>query len=198
MTQLILASTSAIRRQMLRDAGVPLDGVCDPGVDEAAIKSLCQGVSPGELAARLAGAKALACTDAAPDAMIIGADQVLALDDGRLIDKPGSPAEAVDHLRAMSGRRHSLNCAVAVMRGGETIWRHDARADMDVRNLSDAFVADYVARHWDTIRFSVGCYRIEGEGAQLFSRIEGSQFTVMGLPLLPLLGFLRDTGVMPS
>jgi septum formation protein len=199
MTQLILASTSATRSEMLKNAGLSFD-VMAPMVDEEALKEGLQaeGLSPRNLADGLAEAKAVKLSAKHPGALVIGADQVLALDDGPLFDKPDSPETAKAQLGQMSGTSHRLFSAAVVAQRGTPVWRHVGIVRMHVRALSASFIDDYVERNWDSIRYCVGCYQIEGEGAQLFSRIEGDHFDILGLPLLPLLGFLRDRKELPS
>jgi septum formation protein len=197
MTQLILASTSEIRRDMLAQIGVDCD-VMSPMMDEAAIKEslLAQGFGARDIADALAEAKAMKISAKYPTALVIGADQTLELDDGSLLDKPENPEEAIAHLSQMSAKTHKLLSAVVVAEGGEPVWRFVATSRLLMRPLSQTFIADYVERHWDDIRHSVGCYQIEGAGAQLFSHIKGTHYDIMGLPLLPLLGFLRERGIM--
>lgn len=195
--RLVLASGSAARRQMLADAGVPFDSA-SAHVDEDAIREalLAEGAHPREIAAALAEAKALRVANRYPDALVLGGDQVLALENGALLHKPETPADARDQLMQLSGQRHELWSAAILVREGAVIWRHVESARMSVRALGAEFVAAYVERWWDEIRYCVGCYRVEAEGIQLFDRIEGSHFTVMGMPLLPLLEALRLHGVL--
>lgn len=181
---------------MLRDAGVPLTRAVSPEVDEEAIRSARPDLAPAHLALLLAEEKALAVSRQHPEALVLGADQILALEEGKRFDKPRDRDEARLHLRLMSGKRHILHCGVAMAVAGEVVWRCNDMATMTVRALSDKYIARYVEQHWDDIRHSVGCYRIEGAGAQLFEKVEGSQFTVIGLPLLPILAELRGRGVM--
>jgi septum formation protein len=197
MTRPILASTSAARRAMLARAWVDCD-VMAPMVDEETIKQslLDQGLGGRDIADALAEAKAVKLSGKNPGALVIGADQTLELDDGNLLDKPESPEQAITQLSQMAGKTHKLFSAAVVAERGEPVWRFVATSRMIVRPLSDAFIADYVERHWDDIRHCVGCYRIEDAGAQLFSQIQGSHFDIMGLPLLPLLGFLRERGII--
>lgn len=195
--RLILASQSAGRRTLLAQAGVPHEAMA-PGVDEDAAKAGLRDLSPRDLADALAELKAVKLSARFPDALVLGCDSVVALPEGRVLDKARDPAEAADHLRAMSGQVHHLWSAAVLARGGRPVWRVVDRAAMHVRPLTEGFIADYLGREWDQARFCVGVYRIEGPGAQLFTRIEGSHFTVIGLPLLPLLGQLRRLGVLPS
>lgn len=185
---LILASTSPIRRAMLEAAGLRF--ACHaPGVDEAALKS---GQSaPAEVAGTLARAKAAAVSAAHPGAWTVGSDSVVSVD-GRLFDKPADRAQAATHLRQFSGKTLLLTSAVALARGGKCEWDHIDQARLAVRDLGDSFIADYLDAEWPEVAYCVGVFRIEGRGVQLFDAIEGSHFTILGMPLLPLLGALRD------
>lgn len=196
---LVLASQSAGRKAMLEAAGVPFEALA-AHVDEAAIKEAlaAEGQSPRNIADALAEAKALKLSSRIPGALVLGSDQLLALEDGPLFDKPGTPEEAKAHLRAFSGNVHRLFCAAVIAENGRPVWRHVSVVKMHVRPLSDRFIADYVTDQWERIRWTVGCYEIEGRGAQLFDRIEGDPFTIIGLPLVPVLGYLRTRGVLPS
>ena len=133
-----------------------------------------------------------------PGHLVLGSDSLAVLDDGTILDKPTSRDEARDHLTRMSGKRHDLVSAAVIAENGRPVWRHVEAARMFVRPLSDAFIEAYLEAEWPAISACVGCYRIEGPGAQLFSRIDGSQFTVLGMPLLPLLSHLRERGVLPA
>ncbi|MGC1467958.1 MAG: nucleoside triphosphate pyrophosphatase [Sphingorhabdus sp.] len=199
MTRIILASTSSSRKQILEKAGITFD-VMAPMIDEDAIKESLQaeGLGPRNIADALAEAKAVKLSVKHPGALVIGADQMLALDEGPLFDKPGSPEIARAQLTLMAGKSHRLFSAVVVAQSGEPLWRHVGTVRMHVRPLSPAFIDSYVARNWDSIRHCVGCYQIEAEGAQLFTRIEGDHFDILGLPLLPLLAYLRERKEMPS
>ena len=199
MTRIILASTSKARQQILENAGIIFDAMA-PMVDEDVIKQslLAEGLGPRNIADALAEAKAVKLSAKNPDALVIGADQMLALEEGPLFDKPDSLETARSQLARMAGSNHRLFSAIVVAQSGEPHWRHVGMVRMHVRPLSDAFIDSYVERNWDAIRHCVGCYQIEGEGAQLFTRIEGDHFDIMGLPLLPLLAYLRDRGEMPS
>ena len=195
---LVLASTSSGRLKMLRDAGVDVEAL-SPGLDEEPIKEglRTEGASARDIADMLAEAKAMKVARRLAGGLILGADQILELADGTQLDKPTSPEEAKVHLAAMSGATHRLVTAAVIAEPHGPVWRHVDIARLTMRPLSDAFIDAYVDRHWDDIRHSVGCYRIEGEGAQLFARIEGSQFTIIGLPLLAILDYLRIRGQLP-
>lgn len=164
-------------------------------VDEAGIKAAAQadGASAGDAALLLAGLKAARIRE--PDPLVIGADQLLTCD-GRWFDKPATLADARAHLRALRGRTHVLETAIVCHRGGHEVWRDLARPRLAMRAFSDAFLDAYLAAEAGAALASVGAYRLEGLGAQLFDRVEGEQAAVLGLPLLPLLGFLRQHGVL--
>ena len=191
--RLILASTSAARQAMLRRAGLAFAAI-PSGVDEAALKRGFTG-PPEALAQTLAAAKAQAVAAAQPGALVLGADQLLVCD-GAVFDKPADLAEAALHLRRLSGRAHQLITSACVARGGEITWAHTERATLTMRDLSEAFIARYLAAEGEAVLGCVGVYRLEGLGAQLFTRVEGDYFTILGLSLLPLLGFLRGAGVL--
>ena len=196
--RLLLASKSAARRRMLEAAGVPFEAV-GAGVDEDAVKAALRrrGLPAAELALQLSEAKARTAEAGAGD-LVLGSDQVLELDDGTMLDKPHDRDEALDQLQRMSGRAHQLHSAACIVEDGVVAWRHVESVTMHVRSLGDRFLRDYLDREWDQIRWSVGGYHVEGRGAQLFERIDGSLFAVQGLPLLPLLGLLRERGVLAS
>ena len=195
---LILASQSAARRSMLEAAGVPFEAAT-PELDEGAAKAGLAGAGfdPRSVAEELAQLKALSIP-ARPGDLVLGSDQVLEREDGEMLGKPESRQEALSQLRGLSGRTHSLHSAAVVAQNGEGIWWHSETVRLTMRPLSEAFLADYLDREYEQIRWSVGGYRVEGLGAQLFERIEGSHFAVLGMPLLPLLGYLRERGVIPS
>lgn len=184
---------------MLAQAGVICD-VMAPMVDEESIKEglLAQGLGARDIADALAEAKAVKLSAKNPAALVIGADQTLELDEGSLLDKPESLEQAVAQLSQMAGKTHKLYSAAVVAEQGEPVWRFVATSRMIVRPLSADFIANYVETHWEDIRHCVGCYQVEGAGAQLFSQIQGSHFGIMGLPLLPLLGFLRERGIVAA
>lgn len=199
MTQILLASQSSGRAAMLRAAG--LDFETSPAhVDEEALTAalLAEGQSPRNIADALAEAKAVKLSSRLPGITVIGADSTLALGDGTMLAKPATPEEAADHLRRMSGARHRLFSAAVAAQNGMPVWRAIGEAKLWMRPLSAGFIADYVARHWDSIRWTVGCYEIEGAGVQLFDRVEGDPWTIVGMPMLPLLAWLRATGLAPS
>ncbi len=196
---LILASKSAGRRALLENAGVPHE-VMAAGVDEDAAKAglRAQGLGARDLADALAELKGVKLSTRRPGDLILGCDQTLALDDGTMLDKAESLDALAGQLRLLSGKTHSLHSAVVAAEAGRPVWRHIERVKMTMRPLSGAFVAEYLAAEGETLLGCVGGYRIEGPGAQLFSRIEGSHFAIIGLPLLPLLDYLRTRGVMAS
>jgi len=198
-TRLILASKSAARLAMLAAAGVAVEAMA-PNVDEDALKEGLKsgGVTARNLADALAEAKAVRLSQRIGAALVLGADQVLALDDGSMLDKPSDPAEAIAQLKLLSGRKHKLYSAAVIAEQAVPVWRHVDIATLSVRSLSDSFIEQYVESEWDNIRHCVGCYEIEGRGVQLFSAIAGSQFTIMGLPLLHLLDYLRIRSILPS
>jgi septum formation protein len=184
---------------MLARVGVECDAMA-PMVDEDAVKEslLHRGLGARDIADALAEAKAVKLSGKYPSALVIGADQTLELDNRSLLDKPENPEQAMAQLTQIAGKTHKLYSAAVVAERGDPVWRFVATSRMTVRPLSDAFIADYVEAHWEDIRHCVGCYQVEGAGAQLFSRIEGSHFDIMGLPLLPLLGFLRERGIIAA
>lgn len=196
---IVLASQSASRRALLAAAQVPFEPL-SPGVDEEAAKDSLRadGLDARALADALAELKALKVSRRVPGGLVLGCDQTLSLDDGSMIDKAVDRADAAQILRLLSGRVHHLHSAAVIVLNGEPIWRHVERVRMTVRPLSDAFIDTYLDGDWDQLRWCVGCYRIEGPGAQLFSKVEGSQFAIQGLPLLPLLDFLRVRGVLAA
>lgn len=188
---LILASTSPIRRQMLDAAGVEYRAV-KPDVDEAAAKARLD--DPEQIAAELAALKACSVPG---DDWVIGSDSVVSVA-GQLFDKPESRKQAAEHLRFFSGRIMRLTSAVALARSGTLDWRHVETATLHVRPLSDEFIARYLDAEWPEVGYCVGVFRLEGRGVQLFERIGGDHFTILGMPLLPLLGALSDRGLMPA
>jgi septum formation protein len=196
---MILASTSASRAAMMAAACIPYRAVA-AHVDEAAVKAalLADHAVPRDIADALAELKAIKVSRAHPGQLVLGGDSIVALADGTLLDKPVDRADAAAQLRQMAGAKHDLISAAVIALDGAAIWRHVDVAQMHVRPLSDAFIEAYLDREWPTIAGCVGCYRIEGPGVQLFSRIAGSHFTIMGMPLLPIIDFLRVRGVLLS
>lgn len=196
--RLVLASGSAVRHRLLVAAGIAHTVVVSH-VDEAAIKTDCRraGADVAETAHRLAAAKADAVGADHPGGLVIGADQILECD-GTWFDKPADRAGAADHLRALAGRTHHLVNATVVRQDGAEVWRHDTRVAMTMRPLSAAFITRYLDTVGDAALTSVGAYQLEGPGAQLFERTEGDFFSILGLPLLPLIAFLRERGVLDS
>lgn len=193
--ELVLASTSPIRGTLLANAGVPYAAE-PPEVDEGVIKQHFTG-SDAELALRLAEAKALAVSGRRGQALVIGSDSLVSVA-GRRFDKPAGLESAAEHLRFFSGKTMHLTSAVVLARGGGIEWRHAAEARLQVRALSEAFIADYLEADWPEVSYCVGVFRLEGPGVQLFEAIKGDHFTILGLPLLPLLGALRERGVLAS
>lgn len=196
MNRLILASASASRRAMLDAAGVPYD-VIPSTIDESVIKADLQlkGEDARAIALALAKAKALSVSADHPDALVLGGDSIVSLD-GRLFDKPVSRDDAATHLRAFSAKVMVLDSAAVLAQNGQVIdWVSDD-AHLEVRTLSEAFIQSYLDSEWPAIAGCVGCFRIEAKGVQLFELITGSHFTVLGMPLIPVLGFLREAGVI--
>lgn len=195
MTRLTLASQSAARRKLLRDVGLSFDAV-SAGVDEDAVKTdmLSGGGSPGEIAKALAEVKAIAVSRRTPG-LVIGTDQTLDVE-GVLFDKAHDLDQLKRHLQTFRGRPHRLHSAVAIARDGVVVWGVTETATLHVRDFSDAFLDRYLQREGDAVLGCVGGYRIEGEGLQLFDRIEGDYFTILGLPMLGLLDYLRTQGLV--
>ncbi len=191
---MVLASASRIRSRLLEGAGI--DHVCDPAaIDKGPLKRAYLSTGAAGAADALAEAKAGAVSKRHPHALVIAADQILECG-GDWLDKPADKRQAAAHLRKLRGRSHSLVSAVCAMRNGRRLWRHVDTARLIMRSFDDAFISNYLERAGAEALDSVGVYRLEGLGAQLFERIEGDYFTVLGLPLLPLLSFLRRQGVI--
>lgn len=193
---LILASKSAGRRQVLAQAGLPFEPR-PADVDERAIESGLGDVGPDAVASALARAKALAVSAQAPGRLVVGADQVASCGD-RIFGKPATLEDAAELLRFLSARRHRLHSALAVARDGAVLFETVAHADLTMRSLSDAFINDYLDVMGDTALTSAGAYQVEGLGAHLFESVAGDHWTIMGLPVLPLLDALRRFGALTA
>lgn len=191
---LILASQSATRAALLQAAGLQFEAR-PARVDEAAVKQACraEGVDAGDTALTLAGLKAQRIRE--PDALVIGADQLLVCD-GEWFDKPAGPDGARAHLHALRGRQHSLVTAVVCLRAGQEVWRHVAEPRLRMRAFSDDVLERYLAAEGEAVVSSVGAYRLEGLGQHLLDDVRGEHSAILGLPMLPLLGFLRQHGVL--
>ncbi len=193
--RIVLASGSSARRAMLKGAGVAFEVVV-PEVDESAVKA--RGESAKEIAESLATMKAsVPMVEDGTASLVVGSDQTLEID-GIVLSKPTSLAELRDHLTRLRGRTHALHSAVAVAGDGEIVWSHTDTAHLTMRAFSDAFLDDYLTRYGEQVRSSLGGYWFEAEGVQLFDKVDGDYFTILGMPLLPLLGFLRHAGALAS
>jgi septum formation protein len=193
---LILASASESRARILRAAGVPFD-IQPAHVDEDMAKEalLAQGASHAAIADALAELKAVRVSAARPGALVLGADQVGSFD-GALLSKCESMDEAAGLLRQLRGKTHELISALVLAKNAAAVWRHTSRARLTMRNFSDAFLGEYLAYEGEALLTGVGCYRVEGPGAQLFEKIDGDYFSIQGLPLVPLLAALRTQGAI--
>lgn len=194
MAQIILASGSSIRAALLTQAGIPFEAR-PARVDEDAIKAalLMEEATPRDVADALAEFKARKIAEKEPGAVVIGSDQVLEYQ-GRILSKPETAEDAAEQLRTLRGKQHKLLSAVVVYHEAEPVWRYVGQVRLLMRDISDEYLSDFVARNWPGIGESVGSYKLEEEGSRLFSRIEGDYFTVLGLPLLELIGFLTQRG----
>jgi septum formation protein len=192
----VLASTSPIRLQLLQAAGLAVEAIA-PRLDEetARVSLLAEGARPRDIADTLAELKARKVADKRPQDLVLGCDQVLEFD-GAVFSKPATLDEARDHLRQLRGRTHRLLSAIVAYENAEPVWRHVAEARLTMHQLSDTYLDDYLARNWDSVRHSVGAYKIEEEGVRLFSAITGDHFTILGLPLLPLLAWMGTRGMI--
>lgn len=192
----VLASGSAIRAQMLRNAGLDIDAQ-SARVDESAIRDalLLEGATPRDIADALAESKARKVAGRRFDAYVLGCDQVLSLQ-GACLNKPETEQDARDQLARLRGQTHQLLSAAVLYHGGEPVWRHVGVARLTMRLFSNSFLDSYVARNWPGISESVGAYKLEEEGVRLFAQIQGDYFTILGLPLLELLNYLSLRGVI--
>ena len=195
---MILASTSPTRLAMLRAAGLDLTAVA-PRVDEATVRDAltAEGASPRDIADALAETKARKVAEKHPAEIVLGCDQVLALD-RTTFAKPETPDDARAQLSRLRGKTHKLLSAAVVYENAEPVWRHVAEARLTMHDFSDAYLDAYLERNWDSVRHSVGCYKVEEEGVRLFSAITGDHFTILGLPLLPLLAWARNRGIIAT
>ena len=196
--ELVLASQSSSRRELLQSAGIVFT-VCPAHIDEAEIKQSAQAeaMPVTDLAILLAELKAARVSRQFPEALVIGADQILVCE-GVWFDKPANSVMAAEHLRFLRGKTHQLVTAMVCVRGGMRIWHHIAEPHLTMRPFSDAFLSDYLAAEGNAVMGTVGAYRLEGFGVHLFDRIEGEHSAILGLPLLSLFGFLRQHGVLTS
>ena len=194
--RLLLASRSEARRAMLEAAGVAFEAV-EAELDEAAAKAglVGAGFQGGDVAEELAQLKALS-VDAGAGDLVLGSDQVLETAHGSLLSKPASREEAFEQLAGLRGTSHRLHSAAIVVEDGEPVWSARESVTMTMRSFSDAYLSAYLERQYEAVRWSVGGYHVEGEGVQLFERIEGSHFAILGMPLLPLLAYLRERGLI--
>ena len=191
----ILASTSKGRAKICKDAGLDLTNCVDADVDEEKVKKAMASENSKHIALELSKCKAIAISEKNPNSYVIGGDQTLSLS-GQKFDKPNTPQGVKNHITAFSGKTHILHSGICVAKGGTVLWADVFEAHMHMRPLSDTFINEYVSACGDMVASSVGGYHFEGLGAQLFKKIEGDYFTILGLPLLPLLSFLREQGVI--
>lgn len=198
MSPILLASTSVIRASLLRNAGLQIS-THPARIDEASVRAALEaaGATPRDLADTLAEMKAERLAFRYPDALVIGCDQVLEFQ-GRVFGKPSDTADLRAQLLSLRGKSHQLLSAVVVFDEGRPVWRHVGRARLTMRQFSDDWLEDYVSRNGTDLLTSVGGYKLESEGVRLFSRIEGDYFTILGLPLLPLLDWLTVRGTIPG
>lgn len=194
MTALILASGSSIRRQMLENAGIAFE-VVRPDLNEEVLKAGKTDAS--EIARELAEAKALAISASKSGPWVIGSDSVVTVE-GRLFNKPASRDEAAEHLRFFTGKKLVLTSGVALARDGEVDWSHVGTAELVVRDLTEEFIESYLDAEWPEVSDTVGVFRLEGRGVQLFDVIAGGHFVILGMPLIPLLKALRERGILQS
>jgi septum formation protein len=192
---IVLASQSSSRKAMLAAAGVAFTA-CPAYLDERALEASLADASAHQIAQVLAEAKALAVSTERPQALVLGSDSLVEVE-GRRFDKPAGREDAARHLRFFSGKVMHLHSAAALARDGEVVWKHTAMASLQLIEMSDRFIEAYLDTEWPAVAGCVGVFRIEARGVQLFEAIEGDHFTVLGMPLLPVLGALRDLGELP-
>lgn len=195
---LILASASPIRLHLLKAAGLQVTAL-PARIDEDSLRAAleAEAASPRDIADALAEMKAQKLADKHPTALVLGCDQVLDFS-GRAWGKPETIDAARTQLRTLRGKTHRLHSAIVLCDAGQPVWRHIGEARLTMRDFSDSFLDEYLARNWESIRSAVGCYKLEEEGVRLFSAIEGDYFTILGLPLVPLLGYLAQREFIPS
>lgn len=198
MSRLILASASSSRQSMLQNAGISFESA-PVRIDEDAIRQslVVEGASPRDIADALAEFKARKGAEKRPEDIVLGSDQILALK-GKIFSKPANKAEAADHLRALSGQTHHLYSAAVIYEGAKPIWRTVGSARLSMHSLTDAEIDGYLDKAWPEVSGCVGAYQAEALGGQLFSRIDGDWFSVLGLPLLQLISYLRTRGMLTS
>lgn len=194
--KLILASSSPFRRALMENAGLSFEAHAAK-IDERAVEAPLEkaGAAPDAVALVLAKAKAEKVSRRFPDSLVIGSDQTMSLGE-RVFHKPRNMADAANHLQTLSAATHRLNSAVAIVSGGVVLWEHLSHADLTMRPLTADFITRHLARVGERALASVGAYQLEGEGIQLFEKIEGDYFTILGLPMLPLLKKLRELGAI--
>lgn len=197
-SQLILASSSAIRQELLRNASVPFE-VKVARIDEDSIKSalIAEGETPRNIADALAEGKARKISMKFPEALTLGCDQVLNFK-GKLLSKSRSKQEAKEALLEMKGQRHKLFSAAVIYEGGEPVWRAVTEANLYMGQFSEAYLDDYLERNWEMVQHCVGNYMLESEGVRLFSKIDGDYFTILGMPLLQILDYLKVRGLIST
>lgn len=195
---IILASGSEIRKQLLVQAGVDVETI-PARIDEDAIRAALEAedANPRDIADTLAEYKARKISEKRPEALVIGCDQVLEFK-GEVLTKAASIEEARKQLLRLRAQRHKLLSAVVVYQGGEPLWRHVGEVRLQMRAFSDSYLNDYLSRNWTSVQQAVGCYKLEEEGVRLFARIEGDYFTVLGLPLVEILNYLTTRGALPA
>jgi septum formation protein len=195
---LILASGSEIRAQLLRNANVAFEAQT-PRLDEETIKQslLAEQALPRDIADALAEGKAAKIASKTPNRLVLGCDQVLE-HRGSLLSKPTTEEDAFQQLKTLQGDRHSLLSAAVIYEDGRPVWRHVGQVRLRMRDASDDYLKDYVTRNWNSIRFSVGSYKLEEEGVRLFTRVDGDYFTVLGMPLLEILSYLTLRGYLEA